>query len=237
MTAKKIAVIPARGSSKRIPKKNIRPFLGKPIVAYSIEAALASKCFDHVVVSTDDEAIAEVARDYGAQTPFMRPAQLSDDFAGTNAVAAHAIEWFQQQGHEVSHACCLYATAPFVTAELIQQGWQRLQETQADFAVTVTTFPFAIQRALRVNSDNTLALFYPEHRDTRSQDLEEGFHDVGQFYWAKAESFTLDKPLFDESECKTASIIVPRKCVQDIDTEEDWQEAELKYQVLHPEQG
>lgn len=232
MTAIKIAVIPARGGSKRIPKKNIRPFLGKPIIAYSIEAALASQCFDHVVVSTDDGAIAAVAREYGADTPFVRPQALADDFAGTNAVAAHAVQWFTEAGHEVSHACCIYATAPFVTGSLIRRGWQQLIEHQADFAVTVTTFPFAIQRALAIRADETLTLFYPEHRDTRSQDLEEGYHDVGQLYWAKAEAFTLDKPLFDSGSCKTVPIMVPRKCVQDIDTEEDWQEAELRYQLL-----
>lgn len=232
MSAMKIAVIPARGGSKRIPKKNIRPFMGKPIIAYSIEAALQSGCFDRVIVSTDDEAIAAVAKTYGAEVPFMRPADLSDDFTGTNAVARHAIEWCIDNGNDIRHACCIYATAPFVTAELIKEGWKKLTENNADFAVTVTTFPFAIQRALAMEADQTLTLFYPEHRDTRSQDLEEGYHDIGQLYWAKAASFVLDKPLFAGSEGGTVPILVSRNRVQDIDTEEDWREAELRYQLL-----
>ena len=233
--SKCLAVIPARGGSKRIPKKNIRLFNGKPIIAYSIEAAIKSDCFDQVIVSTDSEEIAKVANEYGAQTPFYRPAELADDFSGTNAVARHALEWFQEQGSDFTHACCIYATAPFVSAELIQSGWKTLQQSDSQFAVTVTTFPFAIQRAMRVNQAGIMLPFYPEHSETRSQDLEEGYHDVGQIYWGRASAFLKDHPLFADGERETAPIFIPRKYAQDIDTEEDWQEAELRYQLLQRE--
>ena len=225
----KLAVIPARGGSKRIPRKNIRLFAGKPIIAYSIEAALASGCFDEVIVSTDDSEIADIAKGVGASVPFVRPPVLSDDFTGTNAVVKHAIEWFNEQGQPVSHACCIYATAPFVTSAVIQEGW-RILNSAGDlwFAMTVTSFPFAIQRALRKTDTGRLDMFYPEHLMTRSQDLEEAYHDAGQLYWGLASAFVEDRRMFDEH---SAPIILPRNRVQDIDTLEDWEHAELLYRA------
>lgn len=225
----KLAVIPARGGSKRIPRKNIRPFCGRPIIAYSIDTALSSGCFDRVVVSTDDAVIAEVARSYGAEVPFIRPSKLADDFSGSNAVVRHAIEWFVARGEPVEYACCIYATAPFLEPDTICRGFDALGEQGVSFAVTVTSFPFPIQRAVRINSAGRLEMFWPEHLKTRSQDLEEAFHDAGQMYWGKADAFLADEPLFASH---TIAVPVPRERVQDIDTLEDWSRAELMYKAL-----
>ncbi|WP_257292348.1 pseudaminic acid cytidylyltransferase, partial [Endozoicomonas sp. ONNA1] len=153
-----VAIIPARGGSKRIPRKNIREFCGKPMIAWSIEAALESGCFDRVIVSTDDETIAEVARQFGAETPFSRPAALSDDFTGTLPVIRHAVEWLIQSGIAINYACCLYATAPFVSAESIREGHRKLLESGCNFALTVTSFAFPIQRALKINEGGRLEM-------------------------------------------------------------------------------
>lgn len=222
-----VAVIPARGGSKRIPRKNVRPFLGKPIIAYSIEAALETGLFDAVIVSTDDEEIADTARRCGATTPFVRPAELSDDMTGTTPVFRHAVQWCLDSGNDVEAACCLYATAPFVTPGDIKDGFAALKNAPAAFSVT--TFPFPIRRGLARNSDGTVSLIWPEHRLTRSQDLPEAYHDCGQFYWA-ATQFLLDGKEFMDGEA--AGIVIPRHRVQDIDTEEDWVRAEALYKVL-----
>jgi len=185
----KLAVIPARGGSKRIPHKNIRSFFGKPIIAYSIEQALASDLFDHVIVSTDDEAIASVAREYGAETPFIRPAELADDYTGTNAVVKHAIKWYQEQGQRVSLACCIYATAPFIKYKHLRDGHDKLINSENLFAFSVTDFSFPIQRALRITENGYVDAFWPECIALRSQDLEKAYHDAGQFYWGKAKAF------------------------------------------------
>lgn len=225
----KIAVIPARGGSKRIPRKNIRPFCGKPIIAYSIDAARESGLFDEIVVSTDDEEIAGVARGFGATTPFIRPKEISDDFTGTNAVVKHAVGWFNQCGHDISHACCIYATAPLIQPRYLQEGHDALIRSDAAFAFSVTSYAFPIQRAVRVAPSGRIDPFQPEHRLTRSQDLEPAYHDAGQFYWGTAAAFLDDVPLFSE---QSIGIVLPRLYVQDIDTLEDWEQAEYMFQAI-----
>jgi len=225
----KIAVIPARGGSKRIPRKNIRMFCGKPIIAYSIAAAQQTGLFDQVVVSTDDEEIAMVAREFGATTPFIRPKEIADDFTGTNAVVKHAVAWFNAQSNDVTHACCLYATAPLLQANFITEGYEALSRSDAAFAFSVTSYAFPIQRAVRITPDRRVDAIYPEHRMTRSQDLEHAYHDAGQFYWGTARAFLEDMPLFARH---SIGVILPRHLVQDIDTIEDWDQAELMYRAI-----
>lgn len=223
-----IAIIPARGGSKRIPRKNIRLFAGKPIIAYSIEAAKASGLFDKIIVSTDDEEIAEVSREYGADVPFMRPKELADDHTGTNAVVKHAIEWALGAGHPVQYACCIYATAPFVQGQLLRKGYELLVETGRDFSFSMTSYVFPIWRSLRLTAQGGVEPIWPENIPTRSQDLEEAYHDAGQFYWGRIEAFLADAPVFSED---SVPVILPRHLVQDIDTLEDWKRAELMYKV------
>ena len=227
-----ICVIPARGGSKRIPRKNIKEFNGKPIIAYSIEAALKSNCFDQVIVSTDDAEIAEVAKSFGASVPFMRPDELANDYANTIPVVKHAIEWFDDQVQAPSEVCCLYATAPFVRASTIRKAYEQMQSTQADYCFTATSFAFPIQRAIKVTAENQVEMFYPEYLETRSQDLEDSYHDAGQFYWGKAEAFKQQKSIFSKS---ATPYILPRYLVQDIDTLEDWEKAELMYKIIQKE--
>lgn len=224
-----VAIIPARGGSKRIPRKNIREFCGKPMIAWSIEAALESGCFDRVIVSTDDETIAEVARQFGAETPFSRPAALSDDFTGTLPVIRHAVEWLIQSGIAINYACCLYATAPFVSAESIREGHRKLLESGCNFALTVTSFAFPIQRALKINEGGRLEMFHPEEFATRSQDLEEAWHDAGQFYWGTVGAWLQERVIFSPD---SVAVPVSRFRAQDIDTPEDWETAEYLFQAL-----
>jgi pseudaminic acid cytidylyltransferase len=224
----KLAVIPARGGSKRIPHKNIKPFCGKPIIAWSIDAARQSGCFDRILVSTDDAEIAEVALAFGAEVPFVRPAELSDDHTGTIPVIAHAIRWQQQSGEAPTAVCCVYATAPFVRAEDLRRGLEVLQETGCDYAFAVTSFAFPIQRAIRITYTGRVEMFHPEHFKTRSQDLEDAYHDAGQFYWGRAEAWLAGKPIFSSD---AAPVILPRHRVQDIDTPEDWERAELMFKA------
>lgn len=225
----KFAVIPARGGSKRIHRKNIREFCGKPMIAWSIEAALESDCFDRVIVSTDDAEIAKVACEWGAETPFIRPAKLSNDHVGTLSVVNHAIDWFSDNNVQAELVCCLYATAPFARAEDLRRGLEVLSEQNSDYAFSVTSFPFPIQRALRIENTGLVSMFMPEHANTRSQDLDEAWHDAGQFYWGKTEAWLAERPLFSEY---AAPVLLPRYRVQDIDTPEDWRRAELMFQVL-----
>jgi pseudaminic acid cytidylyltransferase len=225
----RLAVIPARGGSKRIPRKNIRAFCGKPIIAWPIEAALQSSCFDAVVVSTDDPEIADTARLSGAQVPFLRPAELSDDMTGTMAVVRHAIEWFVQAGQVPEHVCCIYATAPFLRPQDLSRGLTVLRERSADYALAVTSFAFPIQRALRLEAGGRLQMFDPQHFSTRSQDLEPAWHDSGQFCWGRVGAWMDELPVFAAKAC---AVELPRHRVQDIDTPEDWLRAELLFKVL-----
>ena len=225
----KVAVIPARGGSKRIPKKNIRSFCGKPMIAWSIEAAQVSGCFDRIIVSTDSEEIAEVARRYGAEVPFMRPAALADDHTGTMAVMQHAVQTLSALNCEPREVCCIYATAPFLAAEDIRGGLGRLQDSRARFAFSVTSYAFPIQRAIRIDQDGRVAMFQPEHFNTRSQDLEEAWHDAGQFYWGHADAWLEIQPLFS---AQSVPVILPRHRVQDIDTPEDWTRAEWMFRAM-----
>jgi len=224
-----ICMIPARGGSKRIPRKNIKAFNGKPIIAYSIEAALESNCFDQVIVSTDDNEIAEVAKTYGAKVPFIRPAELSNDYAGTIPVIKHTIEWLESHNNIIDNVCCLYATAPFIQSQTISKSFQQLLESKADYCFSVTSFAFPIQRSIKITQDNKVNMFYPENFNVRSQDLEEAYHDAGQFYWGKAQAFKDELPIFSET---ASPYILPRYLVQDIDTMEDWIRAEAMHRVL-----
>jgi len=223
-----LAVIPARGGSKRIPRKNIKKFCGKPIIAWSIEAALASKCFDRVIVSTDDEEIAAVAREWGAEVPFMRPEELADDYTGTIPVIRHAIEWFIRNETEPDMVCCIYPTAPFVNAGDISRGLDTLLSTGSDYVISITTFSYPIQRAVKITREGRLEMFHPEKFTTRSQDLEEAYHDAGQFYWGRPDAFLADVPFFSKA---SIPVILPRYLVQDIDNEEDWIRAERLYKA------
>lgn len=224
-----IAIIPARGGSKRIPRKNIKEFHGKPMIAYSIAAAVNSQCFDKIIVSTDDAEIAEVAIKHGAEVPFMRPADISDDYATTLDVIKHAIEFTESQGWAVKNVCCIYATAPFLTHEFIQKGLVELTSAKIDYAFSATSFPFPIQRALKLSDEQRVEMFQPEHLNTRSQDLEEAYHDAGQFYWGTKSAFLQRKPFFSP---QSKAVLLPRKRVQDIDTNEDWELAEALYKAL-----
>ena len=224
-----ICVIPARGGSKRILRKNIKDFLGKPIIAYSIEVALKSNCFDKVIVSTDDDEIAVIAKKYGAKVPFIRPNELSNDYAGTISVIKHAIEWMENNNNYIESVCCLYATAPFIQSKIISKAYQQLKDSNSDYCFSVTSFAFPIQRAIKIVQGNKVDMLYPEHFNTRSQDLEEAYHDAGQFYWGKARAFKDESPLFSEV---ATPYVLPRYLVQDIDTMEDWIRAEAMYKVL-----
>ncbi|GFO68508.1 pseudaminic acid cytidylyltransferase [Geomonas limicola] len=223
-----LAIVTARGGSKRIPRKNIRSFLGRPIIAYSIAAALESGCFSRVMVSTDDAEIAQVARELGAEVPFLRSAATSDDFATTAEVLLEVLAEYARRGEEFDCACCLYPTAPFVTAERLREAHRLLLTSGADAAVPVVRFSFPIERALEIR-DGRLAFRHPEFRNSRSQDLTPAFHDSGQFYFFRVPPFLASRSLFGE---QTVALELPETEVQDIDTEEDWQLAELKYRLL-----
>jgi N-acylneuraminate cytidylyltransferase len=226
-----IAIIPARGGSKRIPRKNIKLFHGKPMIAYSIEAAISSGCFDKIIVSTDDLEIAEIAKGFGAEVPFLRPADISDDFATTIDVIHHAVTWCESQSWKIDQVCCLYATAPFVTSSDIASAKEKLCSASGiDFVFSATTFPFPIQRAVRLASNGVVSMFDPQHELSRSQDLPEAYHDAGQFYWGTRDAFIHKKPFFSS---KSLIHLLPRIKVQDIDTPEDWEIAEAMYSFLN----
>lgn len=224
-----VAVIPARGGSKRIPHKNIKTFAGKPIIAWSIEAAQRCGIFSRIIVSTDDEEIASVAREYGAETPFVRPPDLSDDYTSAFAVTQHAIGWLSEHWRETDYICVIYATAPFVQARFLVDAFERLSATNKQYIFSVTSFPFPIQRGVRINDRGEIEALYPEHFFTRSQDLDECYHDAGQFYWGRPQAF-LGGTILHSSEA--LPYVLPRYLVQDIDTPEDWRRAELMHQAL-----
>jgi len=222
-----ICIIPARGGSKRIPRKNIKPFLGKPIIAYSIEAALDSNLFDEVMVSTDDEEIAKIAKEYGAKVPFFRSNENSDDFATTFDVIEEVIFAYKEKGMEFDNLCCLYSCAPFVSGKDLQTALNLLVEKKFDTVFPVLSFSFPIQRALR-ESEGKINMIHEEHLTTRSQDLEDRFHDAGQFYWCNTEEVLKTRKLLT---LNTGGLIISELAAQDIDTEIDWRLAELKYQL------
>lgn len=226
----KLAVIPARGGSKRIPRKNIKEFCGKPMIAYSIECAINSGLFDDVIVSTDDAEIAAVAESYGARIPFMRPAELANDHAGTIPVIAHAIDALRRAGAEPEAVCCIYATAPFVRADDLLQGLQKLESGCWDYVFSATSFGYPIFRSFKQLPDGAVEMFYPEYFETRSQDLPEAFHDAGQFYWGRPEAWVSEIRIFGPM---STVVTIPRWLVQDIDTPEDWTRAEIQMQVIH----
>lgn len=223
-----LAIITARGGSKRIPRKNIREFCGKPIIAYSIEAAIRSGCFDEVMCSTDDDEIAEVAMRYGATVPFMRSAATANDFATTADVLNEVIGEYQKRGKRFDYFCCLYPTAPFVNAERIKNGYEIMVARRAAGAMPVVQYSYPIQRALKISHD-TISMREPQHLRSRSQDLEPMYHDAGQYYWYRTADF-LKNPNIMTSD--PVAIITPEEEAQDIDTLDDWEMAEMKYRLF-----
>ena len=226
--SRSLALITARGGSKRIPKKNIREFCGKPILCYSIEAALASGAFDEVMVSTDSEEIAEVARKAGAKIPFYRSDDTAGDYATTAQVVEEVLSQYEEQGSNFDYVCVIYPTAPFITAEKLQDAMAKLESTGADTVSPVVRFSYPPQRGF-VIEDGVTHLKWPQYRTARSQDLEPFYHDCGQFYCLRVDSFLKQRQIFMEH---MVSIEMPESQVQDIDTLEDWKIAELKYKLM-----
>lgn len=226
-----VAIIPARGGSKRIPGKNIKPFLGKPLIAYTIEAALESGFFDHVIVSTDSEEYAEISRGYGAETPFMRPAELAGDFVATQPVIDHALDWVRDNWGPVERFCQFFAN-PFVTAGNIHKGYNLLREKQANCVLGVAEFGYPVQRAFTKNEEGGVQYAFPEYAASRSQDLPVLFHDAAQFYWHELTDIPKDR-----EKGLNLPYFLPRYMVVDIDTEEDWYIAERIYQAFMTDEG
>jgi pseudaminic acid cytidylyltransferase len=223
-----VAIIPARGGSKRIPGKNIKEFAGKPIITYSIKAAQECKIFDRIIVSTDCEQIAEVAKYAGAEIPFIRPHELSDDHTPTAPVLEHAIRWFESVGETVEYSCCIYPTAPFVRPKDLLKGYDLLTGENVSSVFGITEYDFAIFRGLKINGEGFVEMFWPEHESTRSQDLPPAYHDAGQFYWLDSAKFLRNKKVYAKD---AKPIILGRHLVQDIDTPQDWELAELMYEA------
>lgn len=224
----KIAIIPARGGSKRIPGKNIKDFAGRPLISLSITAAIQTGLFDEVIVSTDSEAIAEVAVQAGATVPFVRPPELADDFALTAPVLRHAVEWLLANGREIEYFCCIYAN-PFVTSKNLLRAFQLLKDKNATGVMPVATFESPVYRGMKITQPEGLEYIFPEFAATRSQDLPEVYHDAGQFYWWNCQKFLVaNHPTLEGR----IPCIIPRYLVQDLDTMEDWKTAELLYSAL-----
>lgn len=225
----RIAVIPARGGSKRIPRKNIKLFRGKPIIGWSIGTARDSGLFDRIVVSTDDAEIAQITRGLGADVPFVRPAELSDDHTGTIEVIAHAARWALAQGWSVNAVCCIYPTAPFIKVGDLVRGCDAIDSGKWSYALPVTDFGTSIFRAFRAHPEGGIEMFFPEYFATRSQDLPVALYDAGQFYWGRTEAWLRGDRLFERH---SFPIVLPRWRVHDIDTPDDWARAELFHKVL-----
>jgi len=225
----KIAIIPARGGSKRIPKKNIREFNSKPIIGWSIQAALESGCFDRVIVSTDSKEIANTAKLFGAEVPFLRDKNLSDDHTPTLPVISDAISRLED---EIEFVCCIYPTAPFVKPDDISKGLKIIMEQKVDFVFTATKYNYPIQRALRLDQDGRVSMLQPDQENVRSQDLEDTFHDAGQFYWGRSDAWLEGRPILNNS----CILEVLESHSQDIDTEDDWRKAEIKFRLLQLEE-
>lgn len=224
----RLAIIPARGGSKRIPNKNIRDFCGRPIIAYSIDAAKASGLFDRIVVSTDSEEIAEIARRSGAETPFVRPEKISGDHATTAEVMVHALAEIRRLGADPDFFCCIYATAPFLTSEVLRESYARMSEAKADSVFSVTEFPAPVLRALKISAQGRIGMAWPEFELTRSNDLPKFFHDAGQFYWHRTAAFDRHGKIWG---IDALPYELSRENVQDIDTNEDWKIAESLYRA------
>lgn len=222
---KNLAIIPARGGSKRIPRKNVKPFLGKPIIAYSIEAAFATRLFDEVMVSTDDEEIAKVARKYGAKVPFLRTTETANDFATTADVLHEVLDRYKKQGEDFDNFCCIYATAPMVQPHDIVSSFELLLNSDFTVVYPVVQFSYPIWRCLDLAPDGTMKRHWPEFEHRRSQDLPKEYHDTGTFYWYKTKEWQSGK-------IKIGGIEVDETSIQDIDTETDWKLAEIKYKLL-----
>lgn len=225
----KLCVIPARGGSKRIPRKNIRIFCGKPMIAWAIDCAIQSRLFDKIIVSTDDESIADVARDAGAETPFLRPAALADDLTPTVPVIAHAVEACEKIGWRIEYACCIYPCVPFLEISDLEQAFELMQNNNAFFSYPVTDYSHPIQRAMRRLPSGQMQFLQPEHEIARTQDLERMYHDTGQFYWGKASAWKAHMKMHTAG----IGLVVPNWRVVDIDNEEDWIRGELLYQVVN----
>ena len=224
----KIAIIPARGGSKRIPRKNIKPFVGKPIIAYAITTAIDSGLFSEVMVSTEDDEIAEIAESYGAQVPFRRSQKNAGDYAGTAEVLVEVLMAYEARGLSFEHCCCIYPTAPFVTTTLLEQSWQKLLKNNYDSVFPVLKYSYPIQRSLRIEQDRAFML-WPENYSSRTQDLDPVYHDAGQFYWLNVQMLKKEKRLWTDN---TSAIVISELQAQDIDTLEDWAVAEFKYRYL-----
>lgn len=226
-----IAIIPARGGSKRVPRKNIRHFGGRPMIAHAIVAAVSSQLFERIVVSTEDHEIAAIAREWGAETPFERPAELADDHTGTLAVVAHAIHACRDLGWKMERACCIYPAVPFIRRIDLEGALAMLMDKGADYCFPVAEFPSAVQRALKLGVDGVVQPYYPQHEKIRTQDLEPAYFDAGQFYWGKTEAW-LNNPRIHSG---GIGYVIPSWRVVDIDTPDDWNRAELLYRCLHAE--
>jgi len=227
---KNVAIIPARGGSKRILKKNIKKFLGKPMLSYPVKVAFESGLFDKVIVSTDSDEIATEAENCGAQVPFIRPDELADDFVGTTPVTKHAVQYLLDTGYELDYACCIYATTPLLEAGFLRSGLERLVNSDLDYVFSVTTFPYPVQRSLRTDDKGMVSPAYPDYLNSRSQDLEELYHDAAQFYWGSKEAWLTKSHMFT---ARSMGEVLPRHLVQDIDTKEDWVRAEYMYKLIN----
>ncbi len=226
----KVCIIPARGGSKRIPGKNLKMFIGRPIIAYAIEVAKQSSLFDRIIVSTDCQEIATVSRELGAEVPFMRPDAISDDYATTLDVLKHAIEWLvDNDDNPIDAVCCLYATVPFTRAKDLEDGLSLLDCDNTKYTFAATRFSYPIQRSIRINSEDSVEMFWPEHFSSRSQDLELAYHDAGMFYWGRPDAFIAGLPIFAPH---SKVVQIPHFRVQDIDEPDDWIRAEMLYQIL-----
>lgn len=227
-----VAIIPARGGSKRIPRKNILPFCGKPIIAHSIETAIVSGLFDKVIVSTDDDEIANVSRNHGAEVPFVRPVELADDHAGTHPVIDHAVRWLVDNGNVIDNVCCLYATAPLIVQDDLSKALELLETGKWESVVAAAEFSSPIFRAFQYAESGGIKMIFPEHYNSRSQDLPMAMYDAGLFYWATANNCMTPPKGF--SECSTV-IKIPSWRVQDIDTLDDWKRAEVIFKLMQEE--
>ena len=230
----KVAIIPARGGSKRIPRKNIKSFCGRPIISYSIQAAIESNLFDLIIVSTDDVEIAKLSVEYGASVPFIRPTRFSDDFTTTRDVIKHAISWLVDNEFEVEFCCCIYATAPFLKADDLIKSYKMISDSSKSFCFSATSFPFPIQRAFYFSDAGAVTMFDDSFMKARSQDLKEAYHDAGQFYWGRKSSFLSNADMLSEH---SLVYILPRYRVQDIDNYEDWETAEIIFKSLENRAG